>query len=202
MVALNEIFRVTSTADLGLQSYYLDESGFHHIITGHRDLRNVILTAVQNTVEEPTHVYRSTYDVRRYQFFSTNNTTSNGHSMNVIIQVEGVIGRVVTASPKTRVKGELVWDTVTGLYASFDKQSDILYISIGGSGTSFADDDPKDERIWLRYFEDNKSPSGVTIFDASTLWQEDPNRLMAHVSDFLDVSKSELEDRVTKFFLN
>jgi hypothetical protein len=79
MVALNEIFRVTSTADLGLQSYYLDESGFHHIITGHRDLRNVILTAVQNTVEEPTHVYRSTYDVRRYQFFSTNNTTSNGH---------------------------------------------------------------------------------------------------------------------------
>ena len=192
----NTIFSVSSRADLGVDRYFLDEEGCRHILLGHRDLKNFIIRGVQETVENPTHVYRSSYDLRRFQFVSHDVVTQKGYPLNVIVHTEGLIGRVVTASPKRNITGNKVWDVESGIYASYDRRSDVLYLSQGDSRPSYADDDKSDERIWLRYHEDDDTPSGVTIFAASAVLAEQSTSLAAKVADFLSVNREDVEARL------
>jgi len=191
------IFSVSSVADIGLDNYYLNESGYYHIILGHRDLRNIILTGVKETIENPTHVHRSSYNLKRFQFLSYKVVSAGGHPLNVIVEAENTSGKIITASPKAKISGPMVWDKETGIYASYDRKSDVLYISHGSSDPAYADDDPTDDRIWLRFFEGDNSPAGMTIFEAYNMWSADGDKLAKRVSEFLGVHSNTVKTRVS-----
>jgi len=189
------VFSVVSKADLGLKEYILDAEGFGHIMLGHRDLR-CFVSGIQETVENPTHVYRSSYNIKRFQFVSYNVLSKSGHPMNVVIEAADLHGRVVTATPKNSISGNIVWDAETGIYASYDRRSDILYFSSGDSRPSYAIDDVQNERIWLRRHEDDDTPAGITIFDASATVKGDKDRLTVLVASFLKVSPGDVALRL------
>ncbi len=196
------IFSVVSRADLGLERYFLDEEGYYHILLGHRDLKNVVIMGIEETVKSPTHVYKSTYDNKQYQFVSHEVVTARGHPMNVIIQVEGESGRVITATPKKKISGDIIWDAETGLYVSYDNRSDVLYFSHGDSRPSYADDEEDDGRVWLRFHEDDESPAGVTIFQAASIWNEQKDKLTARISEFLQVQPTDVVARVNALLIH
>jgi uncharacterized protein YuzE len=189
------IFSVSSAADLGVRRYYLDEIGLQHILIGHRDLRS-FTTGIEEAVKNPTHVYRSAYHSKRFQFVSTGVVTSRGHPMNVIIELDTDSGRVVTATFKKKINGAVVWDQKSGLYASYDGASDVLYFSCGDARVSYAEDDEEDERIWLRRHEDDDTPSGITVFDAENLLKTKRSYLTNKVAGFLMADIAEVERRL------
>jgi hypothetical protein len=191
------VFSVASNADFGVTQYYLDEEGYRHIMLGHRDFRN-FTTGIEEIVQNPIHVYRSNYDIRRLQFVSQNVVTGGGFLINVVIEIQPPLGRVITATPKGKIKGEIVWDSTFGLYASYDKRSDVLYLSHGDSRPAYAVDDKENERIWLRLNEDDDSPAGVTVFDVAKMSLEERRQLAAKAAAFLHVAPDEVSARIDR----
>lgn len=191
------VFSVTSAIDLGVNSYVLDGRGYQHIVDGHRELRNFV-AGIQDAVETPTHVYKSAYNNRRYQFASRNVTISNGAFMNVIVEINGVQGKVITASPKKSITGTIIWDRETGFYSSYDRDSDIMYMSIGEARDAYADDSGWNERVWFRYFCDDDSPAGVTIFDVKRMEDAHMARVMREAASFLGIDQSDVERRINQ----
>jgi hypothetical protein len=189
------IFSVRSNVDLGITEYYLNEDGYHHMLLGHRDLKNIIIMGIEETIKNPTHIYRSKYDVKRYQFVSYNVVTQKGHPMNVIVEMERPLARVITASPKNSISGMIVWDQTTGLYVSYDKNSDVLYISHEDARADYANDD-EDPIIWFRFHEDDESPAGVTVFQAATMWAKQQPDLTNRISTFLHIQPQDVEQRI------
>lgn len=194
MSGSTEVFSVVSSADLGIGRYYLDEDGLQHILLGHRDLRSFV-TGIEEAVKSPTHVYRSAYSSTRYQFVSHGVLSAHGHPMNVVVEHELQAGRVITASPKNKISGELIWKSDSGVYASYDSRSDVLYFSHGSSRPAYASDDNGNDRVWLRFFEDDDSPAGLTFFDASKVDPPTRSLLISQTASFLRLEKSEIEDR-------
>jgi hypothetical protein len=193
------VFSVTSSVELGVINYYLTEERCNHIVLGHRDLRNIIRTVVEETVRNPTHVHRSNYDVNRYQFVSYNVKTPGGHPMDVIIEIKDTLGEIITASPKKTIQGVIVWDQATGLYVSYDVGADVLYVSSGDARTAYATDDTDDARIWLRFRDEDDSAAGVTVFQAVNIWREKRQQLTTQISTFLGASQDDVERRITRF---
>jgi uncharacterized protein YuzE len=189
------VFVVQSKADLGIKQYILDEEGYSHILCGHRDLRSFV-TGIKDTVENPTHVYRSNYHLKRFQFVSNSVTSAGGKPMNVIIEIGETQARVITASPRERTTGNIVWDDTSGLYASYDRQSDILYFSKGDSRSEYATDHADDERIWLRKYDHDDTPAGITVFDAAQLAQTKRQWLAHEISRYLNVSLADIGQRL------
>jgi len=193
------VFSVASTAELGIREFVLTEDRWQHIMLGHRDLRSVCAMVVQAVVEKPTHIHTSTYDFKRLQFISQNITMGSGRPMLVIIEREGDIGKVITATPKGRVNGQLIWDSATGLHASYDKSADILYVSRGSAREAYAEDSEEDERLWFRYYDDDNSPAGMTIFQFGVRPNVEKQAIIKQISEFLNVSVVEVEGRVGRF---
>jgi len=198
MVGTDVVFSVASSGELGVIEYYLTEERYNHIVFGHRDLRNIIKMGVEETVRNPTHVHRSTYDLNRYQFVSYNVQTRGGHPMDVIIEIKDTLGEIITASPKKTIQGLIVWDKATGLYVSYDGGADVLYVSSGDARTAYSTDDTEDARIWLSFRDEDDSAAGVTVFQAADIWREKRQQLTTQISTFLGASPADVERRITR----
>ena len=196
MSDLDKLLQIVSIADLGVSEYYLDESGYNHIRLGHRDLGGFLLTGIKETVSNPTHIYKSSYDISRYQFVSYDVQSKRGHPMSVVVQLEGELGRIITASPKNKVNGQIVWDQKTGLYASYDDRSDVLYVSCGDARDAYAGDEDENGRIWFRFHEDDDSPAGITVFQAAAIWAQNGDALTSRVAGFLSIPQADVRRRM------
>lgn len=186
------VFSVSSSADLAMRSYFLDDKQRQHILLGHRGLQNAII-AIQSAVEEPTHIYRSKTADNRLLFVSQKVVTGKGRPMKVVIERVGEHGKIITAtwSSATHTE-ELIWDSSGTLYTNYDEQNDVLYISKGATAIEYASDDEEFENVWLRKNDEDELPQGVTIFGLKKLVEEERDRLFQRVALFLGVTKDEI----------
>lgn len=189
------VFAVKSSADLAIQEYYLDDAQRQHILLGHRGLVSAMV-AIQSTVEQPTHIYRSDQEANRLLFISHGVVTGKGHPMKVIIEREGDRGKVITATWSGGARDEqLVWDSSGTIYSNYDDGHDVLYLSRGPVATEYAEDDAVFDEVWLRKNEENDTPQGVTVFGIRDYSVEGRTALFAHIAKFLGVPKDEIELR-------
>jgi hypothetical protein len=190
------IFKVRSKADVAMDEIYLDESGYHHLVMGHRDLRSVIQLGVQATVAAPTQVYTSKTSLTRLIFASENVTTKGGRPMGVVVERENAHGRVVTATPMNdRTYGRLVWESASALQSMYDSQNDLLYLSTATADEAFAEESD-DPHLWFRRSDDDERPIGATVFDLRSYWRDRTGALIKMVAGFLRVMEIEVQVRV------
>jgi hypothetical protein len=187
------VFATVSNADLGFAEIYLTQRQADHISIGHRDVGSLVYTIVKQAIEQTTQIYLSAVP-RRLVYLSSNVTTRSGHPMTVVIERVESKGKVITATWKDKVRGMIIWDSTNGLYANFDDESDVLYISRGPSVISYASEDPHDPDIWYRYSDDDNSHTGVTIFRAKELKSRE--MLAKIASYFLGVAETQIADRL------
>ena len=115
--------------------------------------------------------------------------------VNVVIELEGAAGKVIIATPKKTITGQIVWDESSGLYASYDNISDVFYVSIGDAREAYADDSEWDERVWLRYFSDNDAPAGATVFDLKKMHEDERILTINNIAKFLSIQSTTLLSR-------
>lgn len=76
------------------------------------------------------------------------------------------------------------------LAVSYDRDSDVLYVSAGNSAPSYIEDLP--DGVMLRYSFDDDSATGVTVIEFYEAWHSRLAQLSKIIADFL-----ELEDKIT-----
>ncbi len=196
------IFNVTSSADLALQTYWLDDRQRQHILLGHRGIAQTAISAVQSTIEVPTHIYRSKTDDNRFLFVSRDVVIGKqGRPMKVIVERVGSEGKIITATwSGNNFAEQLVWDSSGALYTNYDAQHDVLYVSKGATALEYAEDDPEIANIWLRRNDENDTPQGVTIFGLRKLPKNNRDAIFEKVAAFLSVTKDEVELRANVVF--
>jgi len=191
------VWTVTTLPDLGMTEIYLSEERLHHILLGHRDLRNVIQHVVKETVENPTSVNLSRYGRGRMVFTSANIQSARGKSMGVVVEREDSRGKVITATQMTLPRRDLVWESAGSVYSSYDRDSDVFYVSKGGAQEAYVNDPEQEAGLWFRQSVDDDSPVGVTVFMFEHNWN--PGRLhelAEQIAKFLFVLPSEIEARM------
>jgi hypothetical protein len=191
------LFETTSSADVAIERYYLDDAQRQHILLGHRGLAPII-SCIKDAVETPTSVYLSKSVTARMLFVSTNVTTGGGHPMKVIIEREGTEGKIITASfSGGKYGGQLIWDSSGTIYSNYDEKHDVLYISNGASSVEYAEEDEEfGEHLWLRHNEETEAHQGVTIFGLKALADASRDALVLRAADFLGVTADSLKLRL------
>lgn len=85
-----------------------------HIVENHVEFRGElpsVIASISNTVENPTHVYRSNNQhAGSYVFQSTENAFFDNPMYVPVRLVEGTLGRVTTAVYSDEVPGTLIWE--------------------------------------------------------------------------------------------
>lgn len=189
------IFSAQSRVDLGLAHIYLTAGGIAHLNLGHRDIALLPITLLKEAVERPTEVYRS-HIVGRVVLYSSE-VQKEGHPMAVMIERTSDGGKIITASWKDKIQGSVIWESTSGIYASHDEDSDILYVSRGVAVPSYAVEDAENPDFWFRYSMSDNSHTGVTIFRAGEIWRSKFEEMTRRVSDFLEVSHTQISERLS-----
>jgi hypothetical protein len=85
------------------------------------------------------------------------------------------------------------------LYANYDDQHDVVYISKEATTGEYADDDTEFD-MWLRKREDDDTPQGVTIFGLRKFDENEANRIFERAALFLGVTRDEIKLRAGAVF--
>lgn len=196
-----EIFAVEAKADLPMDDIYLDHRGWDHIETGHRSVSMITQLLVNSAAENPTRIYQTLSHPNRFLVESSHVQSKSGKYMNLVVERDNARGRIITASPRpAKIGGACVWEWESAVYTSYDKSSDIFYMSKGPSIDTYAIDDEETDRIWLRYSDDDDNkPVGTTVFDFRSFWASRKDELVSKISAFLSLSHSDVRLRLEGF---
>ena len=190
-----DVFTTQSDADLGMSDIYLNDAQYRHMILGHRDLRSVVIMGIQQTIENPTHVYLSKSAGGRFVFRSDHVQTKSGKAMAVVVERDQDRGKVITATPHMNTGGQLVWESSGSLYSIYDKDGDLFYVSKGAARDAYAVESDE-ECLWFRLADADNAPLGATVFDLRKRWSSRIPELSKLVADFLNVLPTEISLRV------
>jgi hypothetical protein len=192
----NEIFSVDPPFDIAMNSIYMDEEGWRHLLLGHRELRSTP-SLLSNTISQATSVHTGGI-AGRYYVRSTNVLSRGGKPMGVLIEREGERGRAFSASPADHLPGSVIWESSGSLYTSYDARSDVLYVSKGGAVSAYVKNEEDFDRIWMRVSEADDAPVGVTVFDMKGYWLSRKQELINRVSNFLRLLDTDIRYRIDR----
>lgn len=176
-----------------MERIYLDSKQLEHIRIGHRDIAKTPNLTLKSAIEQTTAVH---YGHSGRYIFLSDHVTKAGHPMAVVVLRKDDGGKVITASWTDGEKPPLIWDAASGLYAHFDPDGDIMYLSRGDAGDAYSKMSRDRPEIWYRYSEERKAPIGVTIFDARDMRAKGVESMAKIVSDFLGVAPAQIADRI------
>jgi Protein of unknown function (DUF2283) len=81
------------------------------------------------------------------------------------------------------------------LIADYDRDADVLYVSVGEPRPGFGEDGPDD--VILRYDQDHRQPSGVTVLGFhENGWSGRTQALAAIIAQHVRVSEAEAQEIV------
>jgi hypothetical protein len=80
------------------------------------------------------------------------------------------------------------------LATSYDKNSDVLYISLGKPQASETVE--QQDGLLFRYANKDRAPSGVTVLDYKTAWSANRATLTDRIADFLKAPRDVVGDAV------
>lgn len=165
-----------------------------HIKTGHPEVANA-LNDIQGIVQNPHYVAHSLpgrEGSSAGNFVFVGKAQDGRSTLHVFVGTPTTKPIVATAFYARKPRhAQIVWRASEEVEASYDRDSDILYISKDRPEKALTEED--DNGLLLRYSLTTDRPCGVTVRSFRTYWANHQNELAEQVSTFLSVSSIKVE---------